>query len=177
MKEEGKRKKGKVVNRPRVRARGLDVDGVYSCECSSLRPRARTREGDSGRIRRRLLRREGRRRGMRYGSVAAQVRAGSEARSGGHPGARKFTSRKNHETPENKARHLLSHASTSRQKPRLRGLGWRGCAAAERFRGDGAPSASRSKGEPQMKQIRTARQFRNGVGRCYPGGRTPLPQG
>ena len=34
--------KRKVINRPRVRARGLDVDGVYSCECSSLRPRGRT---------------------------------------------------------------------------------------------------------------------------------------
>ena len=28
-----------------------------------------------------------------------------------------------------------------------------------------------------MKQIRTTRQFRNGVGRRYPGGRTPLPLG
>ena len=34
--------KRKVIDRPRVRARGLDVDGVYSCECSSLRPRGRT---------------------------------------------------------------------------------------------------------------------------------------
>jgi len=34
--------KRKVINRPRVRARGLDVDGVYSCKCSPLRPRGRT---------------------------------------------------------------------------------------------------------------------------------------
>lgn len=34
--------KRKVIDRPRVRARGLDVDGVYSCECSPLRPRGRT---------------------------------------------------------------------------------------------------------------------------------------
>ena len=34
--------KRKVINRPRARVRGLDVDGVYSCECSPLRPRGRT---------------------------------------------------------------------------------------------------------------------------------------
>ncbi len=34
--------KRKVINRPHVRARGLDLDGVYSCKCSPLRPRGRT---------------------------------------------------------------------------------------------------------------------------------------
>jgi hypothetical protein len=40
---------------------------------------------------------------------------------------------------KNKARHVLSHASKSRQKPRLSGYRWRGCAIAERFRSDDAP--------------------------------------
>ena len=35
-------KQEKVIDRPRVRARGLYVDGVYSCKCSPLRPRGRT---------------------------------------------------------------------------------------------------------------------------------------
>ena len=35
-------KQEEVIDRPRVRARGLDVDGVYSCKCSPLRPRERT---------------------------------------------------------------------------------------------------------------------------------------
>ena len=51
MKEEGKRKKEKVIDRPRVCARGLDVDGVYSCKCSPPRPRGRT----DARTRERLL--------------------------------------------------------------------------------------------------------------------------
>ena len=51
MKEEGKSKKEEVINRPRVRARGLDVDGVCSCKRSPLRPRGRT----GARTRERLL--------------------------------------------------------------------------------------------------------------------------
>ena len=39
MKEEGKRKKEKVI--AASRARGLDVDGVNSCKCSPPRPRGR----------------------------------------------------------------------------------------------------------------------------------------
>ncbi len=34
-------KQGKVIDRPRVCARGLDVDGDYSCKCSPTRPRGR----------------------------------------------------------------------------------------------------------------------------------------
>ena len=43
--------KRKVINRPRVRARGLDVNGVNSCKCTPHRPRGRA----SARTRERLL--------------------------------------------------------------------------------------------------------------------------
>ena len=56
------------------------------------------------------------------------------------PGPEDLHREKNHETPENRARHVLSHPSKSRQTPRLRGYLWRGRAIAERFRSDSAPS-------------------------------------
>ena len=34
----------KVINRPRVCARGLDVDGINTCDSVALRPRVRVRE-------------------------------------------------------------------------------------------------------------------------------------
>ena len=34
-------KQGKVINRPRARVRGLDVDGLYVCTGETLRPRGR----------------------------------------------------------------------------------------------------------------------------------------
>jgi len=34
-------KQGKVINRPRARVRGLDVDGLYVCSGVTLRPRVR----------------------------------------------------------------------------------------------------------------------------------------
>ena len=35
----------KVINSPRVCARGLDVDGINTCKCTPHRPRGRVREG------------------------------------------------------------------------------------------------------------------------------------
>ena len=47
----------------------------------------------------------------------------------------------------------------------MRGYGWRGCAIAERFRGDSAPRFTTDK-EDTMK-IKTKRQFRDGIDSAF----------
>ena len=108
-----------VIDRPRVRARGLDVDGINTCNSSPLRPRVRVREGEKLLCTWReackaadyVLEHFGdksRDRGiwiwycLRIGLdvfldiadevISSEVRARPEARSGGRSGASKFTS-------------------------------------------------------------------------------------
>ena len=40
------RETGEVIDRPRARVRGLDVDGINACKGVALRPRARVREDE-----------------------------------------------------------------------------------------------------------------------------------